>query len=254
MVKSFLVFTLVISLNLLKSQITFHDIAPDTTINSWNAFVVSPSNIVGNYFEIWWYPTPEVLVKTNGNCQILILPSNSLPSKLNFGDSISPTGNWISTTTGTLNNSGTGNWLALTNNKYLGFRFKKTTGNWYYGWLKLSVDSNANSFTVKEWGYNSSTDQPILAGQTNISTFLSNISPDNYQFSLYYNSGQIALRCTPDLTEASITIYSLEGRLLTNSKLNSGTINIGYLSNGIYVAILSKGNEVLTRKFVIRSN
>lgn len=99
------------------------------------------------------------------------------PFALDSGDPISA-GNidWYGgpSNVGTLNynscysGAGASNWCGVTD-KYLGLRFQ-IAGNTHYGWARLDVTLPADSFTLKDYAYNTVADAPINAGQTTLST------------------------------------------------------------------------------------
>ncbi|MGE0566572.1 MAG: T9SS type A sorting domain-containing protein [Bacteroidia bacterium] len=57
----------------------------------------------------------------------------------------------------------TGTWAGQ-NDKYIGLALTVAT-NTYYGWARMSVSGSANSYTLKEYGYNSVPGASIAAGQ-----------------------------------------------------------------------------------------
>ncbi len=57
-----------------------------------------------------------------------------------------------------------GNWLGQ-QDKYAGLRIEVDEHK-YYGWLRMSVDSFANEFTIKEYALQTIPDSAILAGDT----------------------------------------------------------------------------------------
>src|ERR1043165_7973769 len=126
---------LLIACNTVNAQIYFHNITPDTTGGTWNAFQVQPSTTPSTDITIWWHPSPEVVVQTHGNCQIMFA-TDSLPAKLEIGDSISASAIWNAGDYDPMSSSGSGHWTADADEKHLGFRFKNGSSGWYYGWLK----------------------------------------------------------------------------------------------------------------------
>src|SRR5690242_14836298 len=89
------------------AQIVYHDIVPDTTIDTWNYY--SPSFGIANAnLSIWYHPVPQVDITANGNCQLLFEPAGIYPAKLNLNDSISGNsqGLW-QTASGVILNDGT---------------------------------------------------------------------------------------------------------------------------------------------------
>lgn len=156
--------TLLIAGKAATGQIHYHNIIPDTTISTWDAFQVMPSTSLSNNLTIWWHPSPEMVVQTQGDCEVLFT-TDSLPAKLNLGDSIGMAAIWVEADYHEMSGGGVGKWTTDAEDKYLGFRFKNAGSGWYYGWLKMSVGAGAISFTVSEWGYNTQAGKAIKAGQ-----------------------------------------------------------------------------------------
>ncbi len=70
-----------------------------------------------------------------------------------------------------------GNWLGQ-QDKYAGLRIEVDEEK-YYGWLRMSVDSFANEFTIKEYALQSIPDSAILAGDTDFISGVPNAILEN---------------------------------------------------------------------------
>jgi len=103
------------------------------------------------------------------------LPPDSLPLAMNPGTAISSNLNWVNVKQPlgmvlrayhSPNIHWWGNWTDSTDH-YLGLKIIKGS-NTYYGWVRLSVSVTAgqSSVTIKDYAYNSTPNQQILAGQT----------------------------------------------------------------------------------------
>ncbi len=216
-------------------QINYHDINPDTTVNTWNAFVIQPTP-GSTDIVIWWHPSPEVVIQTHGNAEILFETSSALPAKLNAGDSIAPSGHWIAGDYDALSSGGTGNWVTNATNKYIGFRFKNSGNTWYYGWLKMSVGTGASSFTVKEWAYNSAGGK-INAGQLG-TTGIGTIAQMK-TLSMYPNPATTQVQLQYQAEENTVmTITNAAGNVVKTMELRKGNRNpvveIGDWAAGMY--------------------
>jgi hypothetical protein len=134
-------------------------VSPDTTINTWNAF-----GIYG--VDIWWHPQPEIKIKTWDTYEILS-GTDTLVTVLNYGDNIANNSNgiWARHRYSCLNCDGAiGNWTGV-KDKYVGFRYKDTLNQFYYGWIKLDVAADASSFTVKVFAVSMMPSRTLIAGQ-----------------------------------------------------------------------------------------
>lgn len=126
------------------------------------------------------------VMPANGSHAIMTNRSN-LPPTLDSSTAISPDSSWATTSQvllyGAANANGhcitslpkiQGYWLNVSD-KYIGLKFNKGN-NTYYGWARFTstyhVDSRGRNllvlgnFIIKDYAYNSTPNQPILAGQT----------------------------------------------------------------------------------------
>ena len=149
-----------------QAQIQFHDVSPDTTVTGWDAWQLKlPGSALSSDLTIWRHPSsPDVVVQTHGDYQVLFDAAGTYPAKLSLNDSISGTGIWKAGNYDPLSELGKGNWVTNAEDKYLGFRRKQGT-DWQYAWLEMSVAPGAASFTVKEWAYQTTLNKSVKAGQ-----------------------------------------------------------------------------------------
>lgn len=234
------------------SQISYHDINPDTTVNTWDAFTITPSSSPSNDIVVWFHLLPEVVIQTHGLCEILF-DSNSFPAKLNAGDSISSSGIWMAGTYNPLSSGSSGNWQTNATDKYIGFRFKNST-TWYYGWLMMSVAPGAASFTVKEWAFNASGNQ-INAGQTNTTGITS--TAHRTAITTYPNPVWDKIQLEWEVTDAAIlTITNATGLVIKRIELVKGsrvhTLETNDLVPGVYNIVMKCKNDIHTSSFVKR--
>ncbi|MEO8146509.1 MAG: T9SS type A sorting domain-containing protein [Bacteroidia bacterium] len=167
------------------AQIVYTDVIPDQTFSTNNSVYHLDLNNDGTIdFDITILtgnlgPHPYAgitLTPATGNYESLTYSS---PSALSLGSLINNSSTWSNGTynmaregwgfnwhNGTWVHSATGNWLNATD-KYLGLKFA-FGGNTYYGWARLDAHVYSNgtaNFTIKDYAYNGTINQPILAGQ-----------------------------------------------------------------------------------------
>ena len=223
------------------AQVIYHDINPDTTISSWEVF--SPCfagqahTSTGKYIDIWFHPTPEVVINPNG-VEILYDATGTYPAKLKLNDSITPAGQWKAVPYDPLNSAGTGNWTSDATDKYLGFRFN-SGGIMEYGWVKLTVASGAASFTAKEWAYRLG---KINAGQTN-TTSVQHIVENNIE--LVMQNRQLSFSNLLAGHDYTVIITGVNGRVVKRGSIETNTaIGIADLATGVYaVKLVGAGME-----------
>lgn len=233
--------TLIVLSNQSIGQIKFHDVDPDTTVSTWDAFTITPiASGPSDYIVIWWHPSPEVVVQTWGNCEILFDAQGTLPLKLEQGDTIDASGKWVKGNYDALSSGGSGNWTSNALDKYLGFRVKNGT-TWNYGWVKMSVASAAVSFTIKEWAYDT-TGNAIKAGQKT-ATAISNIQ-NKTELQVYPNPAQNRIVVSKQLND-KVAVHDLAGRryaVYQQTEPGQTVLDITHLPAGTY--ILTSGNYI----------
>jgi hypothetical protein len=215
------------------AQFVYHDIKPDTTVSTWDAFMVHPPALSGGDLVIWWHPSPEVVVQTHGSFEVLF--SGTLPAKLNLSDSIGAgSGTWKAASYDAMNSGGTGNWQSNATDKFLGFRYVDASG-YNYGWLKMSVAANASSFTVKEYAYNAQLNKSIKAGQ---------VAPTGTQdfsqrgdVSLAVTGRMVKLIAADGKQSLRLSISDMNGRVVRASQMTANAVlELGDVAAGTYMA------------------
>jgi hypothetical protein len=214
------------------AQIIYTDIIPDATISSSYCYTfhlanASPSYLGYGTINIWFHllAKNEVLALNGTDCQIMVnSTSDKLPLKLEANDTINSAKTWANVSYNPLNiGNSQGLWLGGVSNKYLGIRFKLTPGSsWLYGWARLDVDANPDSFTVKDYAYNSETgSNEILAGQisnTGIKEGQHLIS--SFCFPDASGNSMVIKFSNPERKRHTISIYNVNGQLLQKVESN----------------------------------
>jgi hypothetical protein len=146
-----------------------------------------------------------------------------------------------------------GNWLGA-EDKYLGFRIE-LEGTKRYGWARVSIDTNANSVTIKSFAYQVLPDSAIIAGDTfNLNIGVPSVSVlnairifSNGQQVFVYNSGNPA-------GEMKIEVMDLMGRKVKSLAAAGAQTSFSLEGSpeGIYLVKVQQGEGVKTRKVSIR--
>jgi len=184
-------------------------------------------------------------------------------SALNNGDTISAAANFGTSSNGALGvdllvDAGIlgqipiqqGNFLNQSN-KFLGA--KLTAGaNTYYGWVELSVNSNASQITIHGYGYQSTANSQILAGE-GANSGLELISLAD-KVTIVGTPDHVAINVTPDLIGAKVSFVSMSGQEVSSAILTdvNNTISFDNLSTGIYQVVVSNGTEKTTQRVYVK--
>jgi len=179
-------------------------------------------------------------------------PNYTYPFAMNAGDPISSgQAGWYNN--GTLNyvsclyGAGSSNWCGVTD-KFLGLRFD-VGGNTHYGWARLDVSASGDSFTIKDYAYNSTPGAPINAGQT-----LSTNEFENNNTRIVALNKSIALYNLPQSIEYKVV--DITGKSVMSGNLvasDSYVIEANTLANGVYIVELfdANSNAIIRKKVVL---
>jgi hypothetical protein len=143
-----------------------------------------------------------------------------------------------------------GNFLNQSN-KFLGA--KLTAGaNTYYGWVELSLNSNASQITIHGYGYQATANTQILAGEGGNSG-LELISLSD-KVTIVGTPEQVNINVTPDVIGANVSFVSMSGQTLKTEKLTdvNNTLSFDDLSTGIYQVVVSNGTETTTQRVYVK--
>ncbi|WP_082332027.1 T9SS type A sorting domain-containing protein [Mangrovimonas xylaniphaga] len=237
--------TLMSSTNVL-GQIVYTDIDPDITTPNYNLDLNNDSTDdfqfdISDSLETWVNIQPQNSNAVLGGYG----PWYGSPNVLNNGQVISSGQSaWITAGIFMCNGSW-GYWCGKTD-KYVGLRFKIGL-NTHYGWVRLDV--NMNTFTIKDYAYNGTPNEPINAGQTtlNVKDF------DLKGIKLVSLTNQIQLYNLPEPLD--YRVFSITGQIILEGKTEENTfiINTNTFAKGVYIIELldKQSNSTLKKKIVI---
>ncbi len=250
------------------SQVVYTDLSPDVTITGWNVYIfhfAEADSTVGlsdtGTFHLWLHPFPDMQLNClDINSEVMIADTaNSFPYALNANDSISTSqALWLNPSYVDLNDGGSGgNWVGV-KDKYLGLRFKMN-GNTHYGWARLDVNAIPDTFTIKDYAYESTPGLGILAGDTTGDTttpnYLTKRIDEKYNIlvsttgsSLFVHIGILSI---PNTT---LTIYNILGcPIATYSIHNENTrIDLPLITKGICFLKILHQDSIFTEKILFR--
>lgn len=179
---------------------------------------------------------------------------------LNFGDSIKANdSNWVDNNTYFNQFISTQNYTTLAiysywagqNDKYLGVRFETISGQTHYGWIRMSLNAKADSLVIKDFAYNNTPNQLILAGDfsTSINAPLESNNPEINIFEniLFVNLAEQTAQ------EGSIEVINSIGQRVYQGVITNPSMQIPLesLPKGIYIVQINMQTRSLTRKVYI---
>ncbi|PSK95051.1 T9SS type A sorting domain-containing protein [Taibaiella chishuiensis] len=239
-----------------RAQITYHDIVPDSTIGggpTLTFWVLQPPTSSAQ-LHIFWSMNNTVFLRIHGSFGFgEMLMTGGFPAKLPAGADISTASvTWAETTgaNGSLNESGNGNWRSDAADKYLGFRFKTMTGHWTYGWLKMTVATGGTSFTVKEWGIQTTEGVGIRAGDRPPTSIQPIQLAPQIQLSVF--NGRLYPFHLEQGRDYAYRVTDMQGRTISNGNIRAdGSLPVSGMASGMYVIQLVSGGYDQRLKFVV---
>lgn len=178
------------------------------------------------------------------------------PFAMNSGDMINAAQiTWFDgyATSGTLNfvscylGNGGSNWCGVSD-KYLGLRFK-LGANTHYGWARLDISASGNSFTLKDYAYNSTPGAGLTAGQGTLS--IEELTLNKVRIVSLNKS--IALYNLPE--NLDYQLFSVSGQSVLKGNIASDTyvIEASTIATGVYVLELNDltTNTIIRKKIVL---
>jgi len=239
--------------NKVDAQIVYTDINPDTVLDGGNTppiftayYYLNLDNDTAKDFKMGHC---EVGFPTDANIRPLstgeILYDNSITTRnyalaLNYGATID---NNTPTWTNSISYLGyhhslqgvnmEGNWIGVSD-KYLGLRIN-LNGQWHYGWAKCDVAALIDTYTIKEYAYNTTPNQGITAGDkgpVNIKeNFFDNISIYSHDKTLF-----IDFKDT-EINNGKIKLFNLMGQEVKTIPISNSNIelDLNNIDAGIYI-------------------
>ncbi len=148
--------------------------------------------------------------------------------------------------------------------KYLGLKFYIGSSA-HYGWLRMDVRNDSRIYTVKDFAYESTADESIIAGDT-ATTVADTATTDttdtttsiveNNLFSsvkVYTSGSQLNIQLSNDIDpDAEVKMYNLSGTEIFADRIKSAesSFNIN-ASSGIYIVKIKLEEGILTKKIIL---
>jgi|GEM_PF-462114 len=139
-------------------------------------------------------------------------------------------------------------WCGEVTDGFIGAYFQ-VGGDSHYGWLRLDLASNgsggAGVMTIKDFAFEATPDAPIVAGDTGLS-----VGENAFQNFTQFVDANKDLNMSAQGIIEDVTIFNIAGQQLINTTINNsrGTVALGNLSNGIYLATVTVDGQRKTFK------
>jgi len=134
--------------------------------------------------------------------------------------------------------------------KFLGGKLVAGT-NTYYGWVELSVNANASQITIHGYGYQSTADSLILAGQGIAG--LEQVALSD-KVTIVGTPENVKINVTPDVIGSTVSFVSMSGQEVKSVKIAdiNSTISFNELASGIYQVVVATENDRTTKKIYVK--
>ncbi|MFN3342887.1 MAG: T9SS type A sorting domain-containing protein [Flavobacteriales bacterium] len=261
------------------AQILYTDIA-DQTITPGNSYLLNLDNATGDDYVItcssrsgsmsgFPYTGVGVVINTFGSNGVASASTSqgfTVAAKLNANDainnslgfgqapaSVSSSGLILGAVVN-ITGLGTfpiGDWLGASN-KYLGLALD-VSGSMHYGWARLDVNINGNSFTIKDYAVHLTAGSTILAGQQAVGVEELNVR-DKVDMNINNKNLKINV-LDPSLTNGVVTVTDISGKVVATYHLNgsNNSFDVSQLASGIYAINVVFDQGVAKEKLFINN-
>lgn len=225
-------------------DITFYEVQIPNAINKFIRINPLGSNAVGN--DLNSYPSALSLntLIDSSSFQWLGSANQHLISRLLFIPPPTPPqpAFWILK----------GNWNGASN-KYIPLQLDLSSQK-IYGWLRLDAATDAASFTVKDYAYNSIPKQSILAGEIITNGIIEN--PLASSINIYPNpaSNHLTITLCSKNKNVEVTITDIFSKIIystTSTETEKIEVNTNEFATGIYVVKVQATGFIETKKLFL---
>jgi len=264
------------------AQIVYTDVNPDVTINTNGGIYGLDLNNDGiTDFNIT-FNTSTVPAGTNRYILITPLGANKVGNDLSF-----PYPSALSLNT--LIDSSSFDWLGTANQHLIsrlwftppfgGTPVWQYRGNWngssnkyvplqldlssqiFYGWARLDAATNAVSFTVKDYAYNTVPNQSILAGQTTVTGINENSFASAINIFPNPATDKLTIGLGTNNEKVEVSIADITGKIIYSTTVNNPDghgdqkieVNTNNFAEGVYLVQVQSADFVATKKLVVKN-
>lgn len=198
----------------------------------------------------------QITIEPKDTANRILFTDDMYPAVMNFNSAIGQNGNWdndgdelaaYSSTYGDIQKRG--KWTGV-NDKYLGLSIT-IDGKRHYGWIRLDVDKDIKSFTVKDFALNLSPNENIAAGEGAITA----INPADLlkELIMYSANGNLHIQLPDIKDKVSIDLFEISGKLLQSKEIGFNTNNteINNLKSGMYIVVFRTKDGIFSKKIFI---
>ncbi len=145
-----------------------------------------------------------------------------------------------------------GNWNGVSN-KYIPLQLDLGSQN-IYGWARLDAATDAASFTVKDYAYNSIPNQSILAGQTMTTGIIENSLASSIDLFPNPADKHLTIDLGSSHKNVQLNIADITGKVVYATKATDTQkveVNTSEFAEGIYMVQIQAGGFWGTKKLIV---
>lgn len=135
-------------------------------------------------------------------------------------------------------------------NKHLGFKLKDDGGDFHYGWIRCDVLEEGRTMIIKDYAYELTPNNPIVAGDTThyigVSSVTEKIEPVVFCENKIVYVSNLHEKC-------DVSIYNLDGSIIINKQTQSGSVvfDLHNIATGAYLVVFKNENEIRSKKIIV---
>lgn len=145
---------------------------------------------------------------------------------------------------------GGGGWTGKTD-KYLGLKFKIGSQT-HYGWARLDARDDDRVYTLKDFAYESTPDQPILAGDGQVNVGITKLSSKDMKINTIGKNIYIELADKANFA-GTVKVFNIAGTEVLSAKIDSRNHEFSVNAvPGIYLVKVSLAGTQYSQKIFIK--
>ncbi len=135
-------------------------------------------------------------------------------------------------------------------NKYIGFKLIDEVEDTHFGWIRCDVLNIGRTMIIKDYAYELTPDNPILAGDTahyiGVSSVTEKIEP------VVFCENKIVYVSNLD-EKCDVSIYNLNSSIIINKEVKTGSVefDLQNVAAGAYLVVFKNENGIRSKKIII---
>lgn len=185
-------------------------------------------------------------VKPQGGSEILDNSTYGYPDVFDFEEEMTGFFHGNLGVLGTFNSAGQFRGMG---DKYLGIKIN-AGGQKLHGWVLLNCSFNRDTLTIISFGYSTTPDEPVTAGQTTTATLVNTtLSAEN--IIVYPNPGITQLTISNISVPTAYWVMDAKGTVVQTGTTR-GLVDVSALSAGLYFLRLRLNGQELIKKIIVQ--